>query len=57
MMRTEDEANDQADSCQRVSSCIFWSVTKRTSTHHATHLYYALLAIARRIQIRMPTLV
>jgi hypothetical protein len=49
MARTEDEADDQSDSCQKVSSCNPRAAMKRTSTHHATHLHYALLAIARRM--------
>jgi hypothetical protein len=57
MARTEDEADDQSDSCQKVSSCNPRAAMKRTSTHHATHLHYALLAIARRMQIQSPTLV
>jgi hypothetical protein len=44
-MRTEYEANDEADGCSDVRlQCIIIVCMRHTSTHHATHLHCALLA-------------
>jgi hypothetical protein len=49
LMRTEDEADDQANSCSSQAAVLHCFVCmQRTSTHHATHLHCTLLAGLRQ---------